>query len=309
MLTCKQHIRKATIRTRKNGKEYFIWCDESTSKGKFCSNFYGGVLVKSEHLREVLTHLQKVCRRLHFFDEIKWHKVSQHYVEKYMSVMDAFFRLIAEGKAKVRIMYTPNTNAANHLKEKPKSETFFILYRHFITHAFGLPHSNNSDHEIYLRLYFDNLPDTLEHRQAFKEYIKGLQTTMPFQLARLKIRKQDIAEVDSKKHLLIQMLDVVLGALCFRLNNKHKEMPPEKKQRGKRTIAKEKLYKHINKKIRTLRTGFHIGTNTAITSKEEYWQHSYQLLKLGPSELKIDINPLNKKSLCLLYQYAQLPAH
>jgi hypothetical protein len=275
MMTSKQHIRKATIRPKKNGKEYFIWCDESINKGKYYSNFYGGVLVKSEHLREVQVYLQQVCRKLHFFDEIKWHKVSRHYIEKYKSVMDAFFRLIAEGKVKVRIMFTQNDHVSTHLNGRHKSEVFFILYHYFIIHAFGLPYSNNSDNDIYLRLYFDNLPNNLERRQVFKEYIIDLQTTKPFRLAHLKIRKQDIAEVDSKKHLLIQMLDVVLGAISFRLNNKHKEVPPGKKHRGKRTVAKEKLCKYLSTKLKEIRSGFHIGGNTRIQSKEDYWRHSY----------------------------------
>jgi hypothetical protein len=244
------------------------------------------VLVKSEHLHEVQTHLQRVCRKLHFFDEIKWHKVSWHYVEKYKSVMDAFFRLIAEGKVKVRIMFTQNDYIATPLTGRHKSEAFFTLYHHFIIHAFGLPYSNNSESDIYLRLYFDNLPDTLERRQVFKDYIKGLQTTSAFREARLKIRKQDIAEVDSKKHLLIQMLDVVLGAICFRLNNKHKEIPQGKKHRGKRTIAKEKLYRHISKKLREIRGNFHFGANRRIVCKEDYWWQPFHHWNCNPSPLQ-----------------------
>jgi hypothetical protein len=129
-----------------------------------------------------------------------------------------------------------------------------LIFRH--GHAFGLAFSNKTEDEVYLRIYFDYLPDTLERRQVFKAHIKGLQTTRPFQLAKIKIRKQDIAEIDSKKHLVLQMLDVVLGAICFRLNNKHKEIPDGRKRRGKRTIAKDKLYKHIYKLIRESRKGF-----------------------------------------------------
>jgi hypothetical protein len=288
MISHNHHTRKATIRLKKNSKEYFIWCDESDSKGKYCSNFYGGVLVRSEHLREVQASLQQICKKLHLFDEIKWHKVSQHYVEKYMNLMDTFFKFIEEDKVKVRIMFTQNAYVATHLTERHKTEEFFILYYQFIKHAFGLPFSNNTDNDIYLRLYFDYLPDTLERRQVFKEYIKGLQTTRNFRLARLKIRKQDITEVDSKRHLLLQMLDVVLGSMCFSLNNKHKEIPPGKKRRGKRTIAKEKLYKHINKKLRKLRTGFNVGANTGIISKQDYWKHSYRHWSFRPSEFEID---------------------
>jgi hypothetical protein len=288
MAKTKQHVRKATLRPKKNSREYFIWCDESDSKGKFCSNFYGGVLVRSHDLAEVQTTLRQACRKLHFFDEIKWHKVSQHYVEKYKAAMDVFFSLVQEEKIKVRIMFTQNAYIATHLTERHTNEEFFILYYQFIKHAFGLSHSNSSEEDIYLRLYFDYLPDTLERRQVFKEYIRGLQTSRPFKLARLKIRKQDIAEVDSKKHLVLQLLDVVLGAVCFRLNNKHREIPPGKKRRGKRTVAKEQLYRHINGKLRQLRPGFNVGANTGIGNKEDHWLHPYRHWVFRPAEFEID---------------------
>lgn len=82
--------------------------------------------------------------------------------------------------------------------------------------------------------------------------------------------------MDSKGHIVLQMLDVVLGSMCFRLNDKHKELPQGKQRRGKRTIAKEKLYRHIHQHIRQLRPGFNVGVNTGIESAVDYWEHSYR---------------------------------
>jgi hypothetical protein len=288
MVNGKPHIRKATVRPKKNCKEYFIWCDESDSKGKHCSNFYGGVLVKSEDLHQVQTTLRQVCRKLHLFDEIKWSKVSQHYVDKYKKAMDAFFDLVAAQKIKVRIMFTQNNGRPAYVTHRPKCKDFFLLYYQFVKHAFGLPFSNNKGEDIYLRLYFDDLPDTHQRRHAFKEDVKALQQSGPFQQARLKIRKQDIAEVDSKKHLVLQLLDVVLGSVFFRLNDKHREIPEGKTQRGKRTIAKEKLYKHIHKKLKEIRPRFHIGVNTEVISQEDFWQQPYRHWVLQPSEYEVD---------------------
>ena len=52
--------------------------------------------------------------------------------------------------------------------------------------------------------------------------------------------------------------------MAFRLNNLHKEIPIGEKRRGKRTIAKEKLYKFIHKKICEIRPNFNIGITTGI---------------------------------------------
>lgn len=37
------------------------------------------------------------------------------------------------------------------------------------------------------------------------------------------------------------MMDLILGAICFRLNNKHKVKDSNTNRRGKRTILKEKF--------------------------------------------------------------------
>lgn len=289
-----QHIRKAVLRVRKN-KEFFIWCDESDSRGKFYSNFYGGVLVESQHIYQVQRTLTRVCRELHFYDEIKWHKVSKHYVDKYMQLMDAFFQLIGTGKIKLRIMFTQNSFDYTGLIDEHKSDEFLILYYHFIKHAFGLSHCNKTKEDIHLRLFFDQLPLKHEKRAQFKRYIKELQSLHPFKLNRLKIRKQDIIEVNSKRHLLVQLVDVVLGSICFRLNNKHREIPEGKKRRGKRTIAKEKLYKHIFKKIKEINPKFVLGTNTPTKRQEDYWLDLYRHWNFKSSEYEIDSPYTNKK--------------
>ncbi|HEX5154159.1 MAG TPA: DUF3800 domain-containing protein [Parafilimonas sp.] len=282
-----KHIRRITPRPKKNSKEYFIWCDESDQSGKFFSNFYGGVLVKSENLHEVMHDLQKVCRRLHLYDEIKWQKISDHYVVKYTALMDAFFNLIKDGKIKVRIMFIQNTYKTIHLHDMHKRDVFFILYRQLVKHAFGLIHSNNDGKEIFLRLYFDFLPYTLKKKEIFKQSLNNLQSSSSFQLAGIKIRKRDISEVDSKKHLLLQTLDVVLGAVCFYLNNKHKEIL-QQKEGSRRTRAKEKVYKYINKRIKQIRKGFNMSTSTGITSEQDHWIHNYRHWRFTPAAFEAD---------------------
>jgi hypothetical protein len=271
-----KHIRRVRLRPKKYSREYFIWCEESDQSGKLFSNFYGGVLVKSEDLAEVIYTLENTCKRLYLLDEIKWHKISKHYVDKYTEIMDVFFDLVIKGKVKVRIMFTKNIYKTTHLHNGHKRDDFFMLYYQFIKHAFGFEYSNGSKNEIFLRLHFDILPYSLDRRRLFKEYIKNLQASRPFQRAGIRLRKQDITEVDSKKHLLLQMLDVVLGAVCFRLNNKHKELLPGKKRRSKRNKAKEKVDKHIIEKIRTIRKGFNMGMSTGSTSKEDHCHHAYR---------------------------------
>ena len=58
-----------------------------------------------------------------------------------------------------------------------------------------------------------------------------------------KQKPPSISEVDSKTHLPLQFMDVILGAICFKLNEKDKLKADGDERPGKRTILKLKLYK------------------------------------------------------------------
>lgn len=269
-------------------KEYFLWCHESIKKGEFYSNFYGGVLIQSKDLVYVNNVLTKVVNKLKITEEIKWGKVDAVKLPAFEALINTFFTLVKKNKIKVRIMFRQNAKVAKGLTEEHLSTEYFILYYQFIKHIFGFQHSNKTNRNIHLRIHFDDLPDTISKAQQFKDYIKGLERSKAFSNAKIKIRKDDIVEVDSKQHLPLQFLDVVLGAIQFRLNNKHKEKPLGKKRRGKKTIAKEKLYKHINKKIRETRKGFNVGVSTGAATLEERWLHSYRHWSFVPKDFEID---------------------
>lgn len=95
----------------------------------------------------------------------------------------------------------------------------------------------------------------------------------------------------SHDHDLLQCLDVVLGAMAFRLNDKHKVKPLDAHRRGKRTIAKEKLYKHILTRIREIYTNFNIGEST--DTQGDYanrWRHPYRHWKHIPRNHERDFS-------------------
>ena len=99
----------------------------------------------------------------------------------------------------------------------------------------------------------------------------------------LHIRDGDIAEVCSHDHVLLQCTDIVLGAMFFRLNKLHLEKPEGSRVRGKRTIAKEHLYQHINARIREILPYFNIGISTGSRNYQNaYWELPYSHWKFVP---------------------------
>ena len=146
----------------------------------------------------------------------------------------------------------------------------------FIKHALGLGFIPIVDHPTQIRLYFDQFPDTHEKIERFKGFLSGLSQNRQFREANIRINHEDITEVRSHEHVLLQCLDIVLGAMAFRLNDRHKDKPPGKKRRGKRTIAKETLYKTILAEIRQIHPNFNVGVTTRTSNDpRRRWQDPY----------------------------------
>lgn len=223
---------------------------------------------------------------------MKWSKVNPVYLEKYQLILDRFFEYLKEDKIKVRIMFRQNTKVPKGLSKKQKGNSYYLLYYQFIKHAFGLEYSNTTEESIYLRTYFDKLPESNVHgkKQKFKNHIYNLQDLRHFRSANIKIRYSDIVDVDSKKHIILQCLDVILGSMAFRLNDLHKIKPEGRSRRGKKTIAKEKMYKAIRKHIVEIYPHFNVGISTGDKgNKANRWHHPYRHWSFQPKEFDLDL--------------------
>ncbi|HEX8670428.1 MAG TPA: DUF3800 domain-containing protein [Longimicrobium sp.] len=270
-------------------QELVIYTDESDKSGQFYANFYGGALVRSGVVEHVNTQLRRVASEVGFNAEVKWQKVSSGYLDRYLRLIDFFFDLVRDGHIKVRIMFTQTRNVRRDLTAYQREHTYHLLYYQFLKHAFGLRHCNPTGEPIRLRIYLDNLPDTREKNALFKQHVAGLGNSRQFRAAKILVPQDQIAEVRSHDHIILQCLDVVLGAMQFRLNNKHKEKADGAHQRGARTIAKEKLYKHINARVRQIYPHFNIGISTGTPGGPvDRWTHPYRHWLFVPREAVID---------------------
>jgi len=177
-----------------------------------------------------------------------------------------------------------------------REHAYHLLYYQFLKHAFGLRYANKGGNPIRLRIYVDKLPDTREKNARFKAFVAGLEHSTEFRESRIVVPVDQIAEVDSKKHIVLQCLDVLLGAIQFRLNDRHLEKPEGNRTRGARTIAKEKLYKHINKRIRELHPHFNVGITTGTPNGEtDRFKQPYRHWLFVPKATRVDDSQVKPK--------------
>ena len=270
-------------------RELVIYADESEKDGTHYGNFYGGVAVWSSDLNESIRRLSQLKANLNLNSEMKWQKVTPLYLDRYCQFVDEFFNLMDEGKVRTRIMFTHKYQVPTNLGRYHRQNEYHILYYQVLKHAFGLEHAHDGVTPLRVRLYLDKLPDTDARNAAFKGYVRGLEHHPPFRAKRIRFPEDQMAEVYSKNHVLLQGLDVVLGAIQFRLNDKHLAKADGAELRGKKTIAKERLYKQINARIRRLYPGFNIGVSTGRSSGvSDLWTHAYRHWRFQPSNYVTD---------------------
>ena len=277
-------------------KEWILFCDESVGKGEYFSNFYGGTLVRASQYDRITRRLRESMVDLKIVGEVKWSKTTESRLFAYSELVKVFFKEVFGGNLKVRVMFTHDYHQPVGLTEEQRNNSYFILYYQFLKHGFGFSTMPDGESDIWLRIYFDQFPDTEKKTAAFRDHVLRLQSTDAFSSSRIRIRRSDIAEVRSHEHPILQCLDVVLGSMAFRLNDRHKRKPDGSRVRGKRTRAKERLYRLVREQICRIKPNFNAGISTGPTEiYETRWELPYGHWRFVPREHRIDESKAKKK--------------
>ncbi len=271
----------------KKTRRYYIYCDESIKKGEYYSNFYGGAIINSRDFKLITDVLHDKRDLILKTNELKWQKINNFNFKEYIDAVDTFFDFVQSDKIKIRIFFRPNRVKPSLLSSEQKHNEYFLLYYQFLKHAFGLRFLDNS-YNNNLEIFLDNIPDKKAKREVFINYLHGIQFLPEFLDANVKISKQAISEVDSQKHIILQFLDVVLGSMAFKLNKKDRIKVLETGKRGRRTIAKEKVYKHIYSRIRILYPNFNIGITTGKSNFSDLLNMPYRHWSFKPKNHEIE---------------------
>ena len=175
-------------------------------------------------------------------------------------------------------MFTSRRIEAVGLDTYHHHNRYFLLYYEFIKHAFGLQYCNpDSIDRVFITLLLDEIPDTKAKKAQFRGRISGLESTPTFYGRNIFFPRHSVGEIDSSQHVIQQGLDIILGSIQFKLNGWNLKKPDGAKQRGKRTIAKEKVYKAINKEIQGVYDRpVNIGVSTGLRSPNGYWTDPYR---------------------------------
>jgi len=265
-------------------REFILIADESTQKGPLYSNFFGGLLISSDRVEPVSSALAEEKLRLNLRNEVKWNKTSLNYLGKYCHLMSLFFKYVRSGDVKVRITFTPNSRLPLDLSRYHRDHKFNLLYYQFIRHAFDFQYCDLGTAQISLQIFLDTLSGSMQKKHEFAQFLYGLNTVkeLSFPGGRFLIPDDGIGEINSRESDLLQCLDVVLGAMQFRLNQGHLVVQKETGRRANRTIAKDALSNHLLNLVRDFIPEFRLDVTTRAHPATLRWRHPYRHWSFEP---------------------------
>ena len=195
---------------------------------------------------------------------IKRTKITEQNYKYYIEILDLFFTFIKSGKIKCRIMFSPNDQLL--INQQYDDNTFTKFYYTFIINAFSIFYANKN---INLRLIFDDLPETKSKCHTFKKaLITKIKTNKKPNANKVFINKNKIEEVDSKKHPILQCVDVITGCIDFYLNDRNSN--------SKRAKAKLKVCENIINHIKEIKRNFNLTKTTGTIYSHNGWKSVYK---------------------------------
>lgn len=185
-----------------------VFCDESGQTGcRFMT--FGGVVVQPKCLDSITAALQRVKEKHATFGEFKWGKVSRAKLSAYLDFVNVLAAMQQQIHYKALIIDAEQVDWGKH-HEGDKELGFYKFYWHLLYHKF----------QNYVQTNADALLITLDQKES------------PYSLSELKRilnRKyastrglynpvRAVEAANSKESVLIQLVDILTGAIGFHCN-------------------------------------------------------------------------------------------
>jgi len=192
---------------------YHIYCDESRqSKDRFM--IIGGLIIDSAEVNEFNLTMQMFRNEQRMYSELKWTKVTNQKLLQYKRFVDYFFALNNTDKLHFHCIIIDNHQVDHKRFSRGNEEIgFYKFYYQLLLHSFGKRYCRTQENDRFIvhldyrtTSYSLNTLKVVLNRGMKKKY--SIETS-PF---------VSIEPRDSKKSELIQINDILLGAVGFQKN-------------------------------------------------------------------------------------------
>jgi hypothetical protein len=212
---------------------YEIYCDESRQTSEHFM-VIGGIIIRQENAEAVNEILADYRIDFGMIKELKWGRVSKRFIEQYKKFIDIFFELIESNKIIFHCIIMDTKKFRQLQKGKDKEVGFYTVYYYLLLHRFGRRyHSEKHNCRFHLKLDQRNSTFPLDRLNKYlNNALIGYGVRYrPF---------RSIEPIDSKHHDLLQMVDILIGAIGYEKNQLNVKVGA--------SPAKTELIMHLTKK-------------------------------------------------------------
>ena len=188
-----------------------IYCDESRqTKERFM--VLGGIMARADSVEKIDKTMQLFRTKQDMFAELKWTKVSNQKVEEYRRFVNLFFALNNSDVVQFHSLIIDNHQVDHrHFNQGDNEIGFYKFYYQLLIHSFGRVYTQCPDTRFHLYLDYRNSSYSLDDlktilNQGMRK--KGAHGN-PF---------LTVEPCDSKMSELMQINDIILGAIGFQKN-------------------------------------------------------------------------------------------
>jgi len=174
----------------------------------------GGIIISSGNVAAFEKSMQKFRTEQKMHAELKWRKVSKQKLKEYRRFVEYFFAQNNADKLHFHALILDNHKVKHHLFSAGDKELgFYKFYYQLLLHCFGRRYcSNKPDARLHIFLDHRNTSYSLDDlRQILNAGIKKRWNVTSAPFRRIEPR-------DSKKCELIQINDILLGAIGWQKN-------------------------------------------------------------------------------------------
>lgn len=191
-----------------------IYADESC-KDTHKYLILGGICINSNYIDEVTSKLINVRDEHKTYGEVKWSKVSKAKYKFYEDYIKIFFEYCSKDILHFHYLSVDTSTFNNRLHNGGNSELGFdkLIYQ-LLLHKFGARYGRDNKIQVYLdERTTKNKPDSMTEILNAGVNKKYKINTQPF---------RRVTFQNSKSSEIIQLNDLLIGAVGFRANNRHK---------------------------------------------------------------------------------------
>jgi Protein of unknown function (DUF3800) len=189
-----------------------LFCDEA---GKETDRFLavGGLVVSSTEAVIIRKHFARICADLNIQSEVKWNKIKQGNKEKYQSIIHSFFGLMKYQRLAFHCLLIDFDRFDHALRDDGgKNESLKRMYYQLILHRLGKKHGQRA------KLYV--FPDKAKELAGLDAMKTGLNSVLMAKHESPTAPIKAIELRDSESEPLLQLNDLILGAVCYQKNRR-----------------------------------------------------------------------------------------